>query len=76
MLALVAARLVDEETVAKKAVAVAFVNNPRVKVPRAAKKLVVVAPDLVSTEKIDEVAAFKMSRAKPLIGVWMVVVAP
>jgi len=38
--------------------------------------LVVVAPDLVSTEKIDEVAAFRMSRARPLIGVWMVVVAP
>ena len=41
-----------------------------------AKKAVVVAPDLVSIEKIDEEAALSTSKARPLIGVWRVVVAP
>ena len=41
-----------------------------------AKKEVEVAPVLVSMEKTEVEAEFKTSRAKPLIGVWMVVVAP
>jgi hypothetical protein len=31
-------------------------------------KLVVVAPDLVSTEKIEVVAAFRMVKARPFVG--------
>ena len=41
-----------------------------------AKKEVVVAPLLVSMEKTDVEAAFRTLRAKPLMGVWMVVVPP
>ena len=41
-----------------------------------AKKLVVVAPLLVSMEKMEVEAELRTLRAKPLIGVWMVVVPP
>ena len=41
-----------------------------------AKNEVVVAPVRVSTEKMDDEAAFKMLKARPLSGVWMVEVAP
>lgn len=40
------------------------------------KKEVVVAPVLVSMEKTDVEAEERTSRARPLIGVWMVVVPP
>ena len=39
-------------------------------------RFVVVAPERVSIEKIEVDAAFKTLNAKPLIGVWSVVVAP
>ena len=40
------------------------------------EKLVVVAPVLVSTEKMDEVAAFNIWKARPFEGeVWIEVVA-
>ena len=39
-------------------------------------KLVVVAPEFVSIEKIDDVAAFNTWKARPFVGeVWRVVVA-
>ena len=41
-----------------------------------AKKEVEVAPVLVSMEKTEVEAELSTSRAKPLIGVWMVVVPP
>ena len=41
-----------------------------------AKKDVVVAPVLVSIEKTEVEAELRTSKARPLIGVWMVVVPP
>ncbi len=41
-----------------------------------AKNDVEVAPVLVSMEKTEVEAEFRTSRARPLIGVWMVVVPP
>ena len=77
VVALFAKKLVDEAIVAKKEVVVAlFAKSCEVDAVPETKKLVVVAPVRVSTEKIDEEAAFKMLKARPLSGVWMVEVAP
>ena len=55
---------------------VAFKVLNRVEEAVVAKKEVEVAPVLVSMEKTEVEAEFSTSRAKPLIGVWMVVVPP
>ena len=69
--------VVELAIVAKKEVVVAlFTNSCEVEAVPETKKLVVVAPVRVSTEKMEEEAAFRMSKARPLIGVWRVVVAP
>ena len=69
--------VVELAIVAKKEVVVAlFTNSCEVEAVPETKKLVVVAPLNVSTEKTDEEAAFRMLKARPLSGVWMVEVAP
>ena len=64
--------LVKRAWVAKKLVVVAFVVVELI----AERLMRVVEANWVSTAKTDEEAAFKMLKARPLIGVWMVVVAP
>ena len=68
----VAKKFVDEAVVEKKLV---VVPNRPMKLLRLRFALMVVEP-VVSMAKIDVEAAFKTLKARPLIGVWKVVVAP
>ena len=65
----------DEARSEKSLVVEAKVAKRLVDDAEVAKKLVVVAPVRVSTEKIDDEAAFNIWNARPFAGdVWMVVV--
>ena len=92
VVAFVAKRFVDEARVVKRFVPVALPKKKVLMRPLLAKKLVVVAfvvvelmaerftrevePKAVSMAKTEVEAALRTLNARPLIGVWMVVVAP